>query len=275
VGDFFRGMTDPLAQSTTRAEEASAAFAVLRAELTAAGYTETEITEARDRHIDVLDRERASIDNYIDAVRADVVAGRLHERAIDGVTTAFDAVGGAIDSAADALERGARRGRQALGRFNNFSKKQLDEFTTDVTEAFSTAEATFDGLAEQSRVTAQEVLQAFRKQNRALDNYAENVDAVRAKGLEDDVLAALAEMGLEGAVILEGLADASKREIGKVNDTFDTNRAKSNEVVESLTGVKGAVDKLKGERAQAEVSIKYVLAKGSLDPTGLPGLGDG
>jgi hypothetical protein len=76
-------------------------------------------------------------------------------------------------------------------------------------------------------------------------------------------------------VILEGLADASKREIGKVNDTFDTNRAKSNEVVESLVGVKGAVDKLKGERAQAEVSIKYVLAKGSLDPTGLPGLGDG
>jgi hypothetical protein len=64
-------------------------------------------------------------------------------------------------------------------------------------------------------------------------------------------------MGLEGKRILEGLADASKTEIGKVNEVFGENEKRSGGVAKSLIAVGAAVKDLNGAKANAEVNVHY------------------
>ena len=271
IADVFRGWADPLTSATTTAEEAGQAFAELKQQLLASGESAESIDAAFTDNLHLLDRNRISIEGFIRAIRNQVLANRLQETAMKGVTTGLTTVADATDIAARTVSRFGHRGEAAMRRFNGFSEKALNEFRKTTIDTFTTVDDTWATLSEQSRVTAQDVLEAFRKQNRSLKNYSDNVRRVKELGLEDEVIASLSNMGLEGAVILEGLANASKREIGKVNDIFKTNTDRSKEVATSMGAVKDAVKDLDGRKAQATVQLRYEIV-GALDPRDLPGL---
>lgn len=161
--------------------------------------------------------------------------------------------------------------RVATTKFVHMTGDDLANWLADTKTTFSGAQTVWDKFGEKAHVTAGQVIRAFMQQNRALTHYAENVREVRDKGLEDAVLESLSHMGLEGAQILEGLAGASKKQIDKVNATFDTNVDKAGIVTRSLTGVGDTIDKLKGASAKATVTVEYKVA--GVDPRTLPGVG--
>ncbi len=71
-------------------------------------------------------------------------------------------------------------------------------------------------LAGDMRVSTREVLRAFGRQAEALADYRANWQAVAQRGLPLELAQQLAEMGLQGAGVLQALADASQRQWDRI-----------------------------------------------------------
>lgn len=168
--------------------------------------------------------------------------------------------------------RSAKTGRQ-IAVFAQMTGDELQSWKDSTSEAFNTASDVWDKLADKARVSSRRILLAFKEQNRALGDYQENLEEAKSKGASDELLKSLAEMGLEGAVILKGLADSSKKEIGQVNDVFDTNQRHADMITQGFVNTKEALEAIDRTRSAALVSVKYVIDPTGINPAALPGVG--
>jgi hypothetical protein len=155
--------------------------------------------------------------------------------------------------------------RKRLTVFAGMTKEELHDWAKSVGQDLRDVSGVFGDLVEDGKVTAREIIRSFRKQAEALANFRENWETVIKRGLPDALAQQIAEMGLDGASILEELANASDQRFREIVRAFKEAQRQAKRTEQAIRGVGQAVNALPShKRMTISVEIqKSVLASGA------------
>lgn len=78
----------------------------------------------------------------------------------------------------------------------------------------------WDGIAEESDWTAEKVLENWRSQMRAFDQYSENLKKAAGMGISDGIIEALSDGSEQSMQILDAMVNQSQYSVGEINAAF-------------------------------------------------------
>ena len=174
----------------------------------------------------------------------------------------------------------------------------MGESTAQVQANTSAVRANFDAIAQQraaaaktaqaflglgdslndSKVSLGEWIRQLEEQNEALRSFRRNAETAAKRGLDEGLIRALREAGPEGALRMRQLANASDKELARVNAAFRGSQREADRYVDAIGRVGEAVEDLPdkaeikiiaqtdGARAQV-LSFKAWLASQNLTKT--------
>lgn len=120
----------------------------------------------------------------------------------------------------------------------------------------------FSANLDTNKVSLGQYIKDLEDAAKAQADWAENVIKATAKGLDPDFIKGLEEQGPEGAKRLAELADASEKEIKRINDAFDNLNGTGDKLAEITTKVPASVlTEFKVTGSEASVAKAVNLAQ--------------
>jgi TP901 family phage tail tape measure protein len=155
--------------------------------------------------------------------------------------------------------------RKQIKVFAGMTKAEFKDWAKSVGEDLRDVSGVFADLVEDGKVTAREIIRSFRKQAEALANYRENWETVIKRGLPDALAQQIADMGLDGASILQELANASDQRFREIVRAFKEAQRQAKRTEQAIRGVGQAVNALPSHKTMTiSVEIqKSALAAGA------------
>ena len=134
---------------------------------------------------------------------------------------------------------------EALGTAAETASRQMAEMSAAVQEAF---EAMYEDLSEtiksqmnlfdefttKSQLTTEELLANMQSQIDGVTNWADNLETLADRGINQGLLKYLADMGPEGAAYVQTFVDMTDEELQKANELYNEALALPTETVESI-----------------------------------------
>lgn len=164
--------------------------------------------------------------------------------------------------ATDGLTEEQRKQQQAITETQArlLELKEAYQAARDSTRAMlDSSIGLWDTVAKKSEWTAQKVLQNWRDQMKAFDQYSANLKKAEDMGLDDGIIKALSDGKQESMQILDALVNQSKHSVGEINAAFtDLNLSKDGTVdvlMDMQTELQEGYDKLVADARQAGLEI--------------------
>jgi hypothetical protein len=155
-------------------------------------------------------------------------------------------------------------GLRRLARASDVSSK---EFKENVLESSNFVEAAWEDLVAESRVTAREIIRSFRRALRDQAEFASNTrtfarNVREAYGGEipaaaKQMIADLAQRGVEGATIMAGLADANQRQIRRITSQWKEGERGPEQYIGVLEKVLNKIDTIDGRNVVIDITARY------------------
>lgn len=239
------------------------------------------------KHVDDLDKALASLVGGGHAEEAQAAFARINDELLhlapDEVATLFDEYSEAL-GVAGVQTRLAERDSNKLGatveatgskvrRFAGMTGKEFKSWRASVAESMHPVTAALDRLGDKSKLTVDKIVNAFERSRNNLKDYNENFEAVQRRGVPDQVLQQIVEMGEEGADVLAVLADANKRDFRRIVDAMRGARREHQDYIELLDQLQARIDALDGRVARVKVEVVSPDFIGPLAPNQVRGEG--
>ena len=143
-----------------------------------------------------------------------------------------------VSPTANAFRTEMARGSAAATRFTNMTSEAFEEWATAAGEHFDAVGAAFTNLADKAKLTAEKVIQAFRRQSDNIRDYRENLQEVQSRNIPDALLQQLVDMGTEGAGILAELANASDRKFNQMVNAMQRARNENKRLLDDIQNLR-------------------------------------
>lgn len=127
----------------------------------------------------------------------------------------------------------------ALGGIGNSADDAASQLAEMRDSTQRAAEGFFDfsKSAKDSQLSLAQFIDDMEKQIQAQDEWADNLLKLRERGVSDDVLSFLVDLGAEGAFRVKQLADASDTELSRFTNNMDTAAGSAGDLAEALYGI--------------------------------------
>ena len=135
------------------------------------------------------------------------------------LTEAENANADAANATAEATE-GAADANGALAESSDEVIKAIQDEKANLEELVESQVASFEKIKEASALSKQEVLANLESNVEAMNNWAENMETLAARGIDDGLLAHLANMGVEGAAQVQEFVNMSGDELAKAGELW-------------------------------------------------------
>lgn len=169
--------------------------------------------------------------------------------ALEALPKAGDAVGLLGDQITGLAPRLARAERQ-FERYNEQLRANRDA-ARQAAEGF----VDFGRVAKRSEFTLDGWLTKIEKQTQAMRDFRRNAEEAGRKGLDQGLIQHLRELGPEGALQLQRLANASETQIGRANKAWQGFRRESHLAGESVDTVQRFLDNLGKTHAKPKITL--------------------
>jgi hypothetical protein len=134
----------------------------------------------------------------------------------------------------------------AMRRFLGMTEDDFKKWETEVSGKVGGVKAVLDSLAGKAHLTAKEVIKAFRKQLKGIQDFNANFQAVVARNIPADVLTQITDMADGGAAMLELLAGASNKQFRKIIAEMQKVQNASPGIVSAIGDIRHALLLLQG-----------------------------
>ena len=112
--------------------------------------------------------------------------------------------------------------------------EQLQKETESLQKALESQVNSFDAVAEAASVSKEAILTNLQDQLDAMQDWADNMDTLAARGIDDGLLAKLANMGPEGAGYVQAFMDMTGPELESAGEMFSNALELSDETAARL-----------------------------------------
>ncbi len=179
-----------------------------------------------------IDGLQAAYEHSSDAAIRAAYAAAQEKSGLEGITQGSRELHSAIvltgqdwPSFQAKMQAAFEAGGQDLDTFVSTTLSDFTKWRSGLASSLNFAAADLGTLAGKSKLTAGQILKDFDQQLKAGANYRRNWDEVAREGgaRADGLLAAIANMGTQGATILEALAKGNKHQVDQL--VFDWNAA--------------------------------------------------
>ncbi|MBF0778186.1 tape measure domain-containing protein [Streptococcus cuniculi] len=166
--------------------------------------------------------------------------------------TEYDATSKAQQAAAEAMavaaENGADRQVVAYESMSDAQRTAIDNMRSKYNDLLETTTNMFDQIEMKSAISVDQMIANLQKNQEAMNAWADNLNVLASRGVDEGILAKLKEMGPQGGLYVQELVNASQEKLYELNTQF---RAGGDSAVKGLTagmdeGALGLTDTIKG-----------------------------
>jgi hypothetical protein len=189
--------------------------------------------------VDINTASRKELNRAIVQAAKDVYVFGQAER---GINIELDKTGNLVSDAAEGFA-GVGKGAEGAGKkvrtFAGMTGKELQAWRDDAQLSLTDISGAFGDLSDDAVITAGELIGAYRKQIEATRDFRQNIKVLIERGARPEFIKSLIDMGAEGALWAEGLAESNE----KTTSAFFRTRREAGQSLKGLTGlVKKAAD---------------------------------
>ena len=251
---------------------ANAAASGMTGDLSALGNQAMGITPeiaALEKELAALQSEQAGLSEEM--TQANGVIAQA-EAEIEATKDALEGYAGAMADAAAAQEEAAPAQEKANERFDT-TLQRVQELTGEYTSAKNAALESiqsqiglFEKLDMKSDYTAKKVVENWKAQQKAINDYNANLQKAVSMGLAPELVEQLSDGSVESMKILAALVDSSEVSVEEINDAFgdrlEADNALSETVAQMETEFTRQMQALAEEAKKAGVGIVEGMVSG-------------
>jgi tape measure domain-containing protein len=183
----------------------------------------------------------------------------------------------AADAMASATENGANRQIVSYESMSKAQQKAIDDMRAKYSELLDSATNMFEQIQMKSAISVDEMIANLEKNQQAMTTWADNMNILASRGVDDGILTKLREMGPQGGLYVQELVNASDEKLSSLNEVF----SKGGETaMNGLTagmdkGALGITDQIKAlvqaqsSSLQAEIAAADFSSLGQEIPNGI------
>jgi len=251
------------------ANAAIRAFGVLVPQAGAAAVTATnDMGESSGKLVTTLgnmelqaEATQAQILNWAHAIEDGSLTSDKLRAALDQTGASVEQVDKTINTVRGTLvswTNEAEKAAKASSGFAHMSVKDFDTWRQESVADLNGVQGSLDDLAQKAHLTANEILRAFDKQLKAMEDYQENWDKLLKRGLPDTLAQQLQEMGLEGAQIVAALADANQKKFNQIINDWQKAQGVAEDTANAVDRIGSAVRSLP---SSATIAVKTIFTR--------------
>jgi len=193
---------------------------------------------------------------YVNQVRALGEAHHLTAEQVDQLAAAAETNAGAQTQQAAAAEHAAKQQRNAADAAREQKKAERElagqlNVTSDVLDQF----------AGKAHVSATNVVKAFDRSLRAAQTYGDNLDTLRHRRIPQGLLDDLAQLGTDGAGLVEALANSNKQQFDRIVSDWRKSGAEARDQAHTIDGAFGPLQR-KGYKIPVTIDVAVAWAGG-------------
>lgn len=205
-----------------------------------AAYGITEVTKRLVELEDQADKTSSPIDNII--TRLDDFSGQtgpmqLGWKNLQWTMRKFgigvEEAGIGAEGGFSRIQKAAKETTKDVKTFAGMTKNELTDWRDSAKDSLIDISGAFGKLSDDANVTADELIEAYRKQIEAVGDFRKNIRTLIERGAKPEFIKSLIDMGDQGALWAEGLANSNK----KTTDAFFKTRKQAGSELKSLTGL--------------------------------------
>lgn len=183
----------------------------------------------------------------------------------------------ASEAMATAAENGANRQIISYESMSKAQQKAIDDMRAKYNDLLETATNMFEQIQMKSAISVDEMIANLQKNQEAMTTWADNMNILASRGVDDGILTKLREMGPQGGLYVQELVNASDEKLSSLNEVF----SKGGETaMNGLTagmdkGALGITDQIKAlvqaqsSSLQAEIAAADFSSLGQEIPNGI------
>jgi tape measure domain-containing protein len=183
----------------------------------------------------------------------------------------------AADAMATAAENGSNRQVISYEGMSKAQQKAIDDMRAKYSELLDSATNMFEQIQMKSAISVDEMIANLEKNQQAMTTWADNMNILASRGVDDGILTKLREMGPQGGLYVQELVNASDEKLSSLNEVF----SKGGETaMNGLTagmdkGALGITDQIKAlvqaqsSSLQAEIAAADFSSLGQEIPNGI------
>lgn len=236
------------------------------------------VQDMHDGLIATYGEEEAAAENAADATSNLAISQETASTAISETTSAMQEMLDYLNATKSATESTVSSVVSGFGKIITPAQKARDEMKRLKAEGLSDDEISVK-MGDSSVPTAQNMLAGLESQLAYIEQYQNDLALVRARGVSDDLLAALSDGSVESADYLHVLATATEDEIKDINAAWKEVKDGKDTFIDALTAQKLAADEtFDAIVAKANEAVTALdMADGTRDAMGLTiqGIADG
>ena len=168
----------------------------------------------------------------------------------------------ASEAMAAATENGANRQIVSYENMSKAQQKAIDDMRTKYNELLDTATNMFDQIQMKSAISVDEMIANLQKNQEAMSTWADNLNILAKRGVDEGILNKLREMGPQGGLYVQELVNASDEKLAELNEVFSKGgQTAMNGLTAGMdTGSLGVTDKIKGMIQDQASGLKDEIA---------------
>lgn len=212
----------------------------------------TELERNRDAQKE-SEEQAVAIKEKFDAlgIEIDLETGKITEN-----TDAYDA------QAAAAEEAAARR-IAAQEEWNSYMQQATDQFVQQTQEQISMFSKATNLHGEELQKATEETLQNMQSQAEAMTNWADNLQIIMNKGINEGLLKYLADMGPQGAEYVAQFAAMTDEQIKIANDTWGTTMEETGIGAKLAGSITGEIEEMAEEIKNSAKPVGTAITDGT------------
>lgn len=126
----------------------------------------------------------------------------------------------AADAMASATENGANRQIVSYESMSKAQQKAIDDMRAKYSELLDSATNMFEQIQMKSAISVDEMIANLEKNQQAMTTWADNMNILASRGVDDGILTKLREMGPQGGLYVQELVNASDEKLSSLNEVF-------------------------------------------------------
>lgn len=126
----------------------------------------------------------------------------------------------ASEAMATAAENGSNRQVISYEGMSKAQQKAIDDMRAKYSELLDSATNMFEQIQMKSAISVDEMIANLEKNQQAMTTWADNMNILASRGVDDGILTKLREMGPQGGLYVQELVNASDEKLSSLNEVF-------------------------------------------------------
>lgn len=155
-----------------------------------------------------------------------------------------------IDTAASAINNMAQEAEDLGSAMTGSAVRAqaaYEEMCSSLTETISSQMNLFDEFNSKSEISKEQLLENMQSQVEGISGWADNMQELAARGIDQGLLQSLADMGPEGAGYVAAFIDMTEEELKEANKLYEESLSIPSDSVEKIADAYSEAGKMSGE----------------------------